>query len=190
MSFHGLTRMIDTRARTVFGGMIAAAFLTLVPSLAIGGERLLPPSARLVGPHARQRFVVEHTEGPIGTADLTSQAVFATDNPRVATVDTDGFVRPAGDGLATITATVDGRVGAGVDLGRGPRSRRALELPQPRRGGPDQAGVQRGGVSRRGGGQEWVSPDLARLRAGDRPRSADPSGPGPSRREDRARRRA
>ncbi len=103
--------MIDTRSRTVFGGMIAVALLALAPTLAMGAElRLLPPSARLVGPHARQRFLVERSEGAVGTADLTAKAVFASDNPRVATVDQDGFVRPAGDGLATITATVDGQV--------------------------------------------------------------------------------
>jgi uncharacterized protein DUF1553/uncharacterized protein DUF1549/Big-like domain-containing protein len=103
--------MIDNRSRTIFGGMIAASLLFLAPTLAIGAEqRLLPPSARLVGPNARQRFVVERTEGSVGTADLTSRAVFASDNPRVATVDQAGFVRPAGDGLATITATVDGQV--------------------------------------------------------------------------------
>jgi hypothetical protein len=90
---------------------LIAVVLYLAPSLALGAElRLLPPSARLVGPHARQRFVVERTEGSIGTADVTAKAVFATDNPRVATVDQNGFVRPLGDGLATITATVDGQV--------------------------------------------------------------------------------
>ena len=36
--------------------------------------------------------------------------MFASDNPRVAVVDREGFVQPVGDGLATITATVDGRV--------------------------------------------------------------------------------
>jgi hypothetical protein len=71
---------------------------------------LLPSSARLVGPHARQRFVVERSEKGIGVGDVTGRASFAVDNPRVAVVDRDGFVRPVGDGLATITATVDGRV--------------------------------------------------------------------------------
>ncbi len=71
---------------------------------------LLPASARLVGPHARQRFVVERSDKGIGVGDVTGRAVFAVDNPRVAVVDRDGFVRPVGDGLATITATVDGRI--------------------------------------------------------------------------------
>ena len=71
---------------------------------------LLPPSVRLVGPHARQRFVVERTDHGVGVGDVTGRAVFASDNPRVAVVDRDGFVQPVGDGPATITATVDGRV--------------------------------------------------------------------------------
>jgi hypothetical protein len=103
--------MIHTLARTIFGGMIATSLLYLAAAQAIGAElRLLPPSARLVGPHARQRFVVVQGDGSVASADMTPHAVFATDNPRVATVDRDGFVRPTGDGLATITATVDGRV--------------------------------------------------------------------------------
>ncbi|MGP0069996.1 MAG: DUF1553 domain-containing protein [Isosphaeraceae bacterium] len=103
--------MFDTQARTIFGGMIVASLLFVARTQAIGAElRLLPPSVRLVGPHASQRFVVDTTEGEVGTVDLTSRAVFATDNPRVATVDERGFVHPVGDGLATIRATVDGQV--------------------------------------------------------------------------------
>src|SRR5579863_9957582 len=99
------------RTRTTLGWMIAVVLLSVAPALAAGAElHLLPPSARLVGPHARQRFVVERTEGSTGTADLTARAAFATDNPHVATVDNNGFVHPVGDGLATITATVDGQV--------------------------------------------------------------------------------
>jgi hypothetical protein len=54
--------------------------------------------------------VVERTDHGVGIGDVTGRAIFATDDPRVATVDRDGFVQPVGDGLATITATVDGRV--------------------------------------------------------------------------------
>ncbi len=90
--------------------LIAALALTLICSAASGADvRLLPPSARLVGPHARERFIVEQVEGDSGTADLSRQAQFAIDNPRVATVDAKGFVVPVGDGLATLTATVGGR---------------------------------------------------------------------------------
>ncbi len=70
--------------------------------------RLLPSSARLDGPHARQRFIVEEVEGSVGTADLTSKAAFSIDNPRVARVDAAGVVEPVGDGLAILTATVGG----------------------------------------------------------------------------------
>jgi hypothetical protein len=96
--------------RVVFGWMIASFGMALGAAQVASAEvRLLPPSARLVGPHARQRFIVERSEGPVGMADVTSKAVFATDNPRVATVDANGFVVPAGDGLATLSATVDGQ---------------------------------------------------------------------------------
>ena len=93
----------------VFRWMFAAVAMVLGAGQALGADiRLLPPSARLDGPHARQRFIVEQTDGPVGTADVTSKAVFTTDNPRVAKVDGNGFVVPVGDGLATLSATVDG----------------------------------------------------------------------------------
>jgi hypothetical protein len=96
--------------RPAFGWMIVILVTALGTARGAGGDvRLLPPSARLVGPHARQRFIVERSEGPVGTADVTSRAVFTTDNPRVATVDASGFVVPVDDGLATLSATVDGR---------------------------------------------------------------------------------
>ncbi len=85
------------------------------PSPSRGGElALLPASARLVGPHARQRFVVERVEGAVGTGDLSASAVFVSDNRHVAEVDRQGFVRPVGDGLATITATIDGKTARAV----------------------------------------------------------------------------
>ncbi len=89
---------------------------TSLACLAAPGDELaiLPQSARLVGPHARQRFVVERVEAAVGVGDMTAKAVFASDNPRVAVVDRGGFVRPVGDGLATITATVDGRTARAV----------------------------------------------------------------------------
>jgi hypothetical protein len=95
-------------------------FFVVPPVFCIGAEAgaavsrgelvVLPGSIRLVGPHARHRIVVERTDHGVGVGDVTSRAVFATDNPHVAVVDRDGFVRPVGDGLATITATVDGQV--------------------------------------------------------------------------------
>ncbi len=98
--------------------VVPPSFSSVSPCYAAPAESgdelvLLPASARLVGPHARQRFVVERSEKGIGVGDLTGRATFAVDNPRVAVVDRDGFVQPVGDGLATITATVDGRVARG-----------------------------------------------------------------------------
>jgi len=91
--------------------MIAALIPELPTVPALGADiRLLPSSARLVGPHARQRFIVEQIEGTAAIADLTGQASFGTDNPRVATVDSKGYVVPAGNGLATLSATVGGQV--------------------------------------------------------------------------------
>jgi hypothetical protein len=99
------------RPRIAFVSTIATLILAVAPLPALAAELLLlPPSARLVGPHARQRFIVERTEAKVGVADLTGQAVFATDNPRVAKVDARGFVLPVGDGLATVSATVGGQV--------------------------------------------------------------------------------
>ena len=90
--------------RIAFGWMIASFGMALSAAQVASAEvRLLPPTARLVGPHARQRFIVERSEGPVGMADVTSKAVFATDNPRVATVDANGFVVPAGDGLRALS---------------------------------------------------------------------------------------
>jgi hypothetical protein len=97
-------------SRLVFGWMIATLAAALGNVQGAGTDvGLLPPAARLVGPHARQRFIVERSVGPVGTADVTSKAVFTIDNPRVAKVDANGFVVPAGDGLATLLATVDGQ---------------------------------------------------------------------------------
>ena len=99
-----------TTSRLSFGWMIATFATAIGNALGAGADvRLLPPTARLVGPHARQRFIVERIEGPVGVADVTSEAVFATDNPGVATVDGNGFVVPAGNGLATLSATVNGQ---------------------------------------------------------------------------------
>ena len=88
-----------------------AALVFFLITAVVGGEvKLMPASARLDGPNARQRFLVECVEAGVGTKDVTSRAVFATDNPRVATVDAGGSVVPIGNGLVTLSATVDGQV--------------------------------------------------------------------------------
>src|SRR5690242_4663660 len=92
--------MTRTPVWAVFLGMTAvpAAELTVAPA-----------AVPLVGPHASQRLLVLDSEGGRATGDHTADAAFASSNPAVATVDGDGVVRAAGDGTATITATVNGR---------------------------------------------------------------------------------
>jgi hypothetical protein len=92
-------------------GVFVAAACALGSTPAAGAElRLYPPSVRLDGPHARQRFLVARSEGNINIADLTPRAVLAIDDPRVAKFDARGYVVPVRDGLATLTAEVDGQV--------------------------------------------------------------------------------
>src|SRR6516164_8122567 len=71
--------------------------------------QLLPGSARLEGPTARQRFLVEVNDQGRWVSDRTAQAHFAIDNPRVAHVSADGTVTPTGNGLATLSAAVEGK---------------------------------------------------------------------------------
>ncbi|MBX6315056.1 MAG: DUF1553 domain-containing protein [Isosphaeraceae bacterium] len=93
-----------------FRPWIALTLWALAPTLVQGGELvLLPGSVTLDGPKVTQRFLVEAREGGRFVGDRTAQATFAIDNPRVATVSSDGIVTPLGDGTATLSATVAGR---------------------------------------------------------------------------------
>lgn len=67
---------------------------------------VLPSTLVLDGEHAAQRVLVE-SRGPMGfSGDLTTQAEFAIDDPRVARVSAEGVVTPLQDGEATLTARV------------------------------------------------------------------------------------
>jgi hypothetical protein len=70
---------------------------------------LLPSEVTLDGPRSSQRFLVETKTSASFVGDQTSSAKFAVDNPQVATVSADGVVTPAGDGTATLTATISGQ---------------------------------------------------------------------------------
>jgi hypothetical protein len=70
---------------------------------------ILPSSLSITGPHYGQRVVVEGIFADGHQEDLTSMAIIAISDPAVANLDSDKTVRPAGDGEATITATVQGR---------------------------------------------------------------------------------
>src|SRR5690349_8551176 len=88
------------------------ATLTLVlffrPPIRADEVRLLPASVRLVGPQARQRFIVEQWDGRTWVGDKSSAASYSVDNARVSRVSPQGVVTPLGNGLATLTATIGG----------------------------------------------------------------------------------
>jgi len=90
--------------------LFVLSLLALAPSITAAAERqLLPASARLDGPKAHQRFLVEDREGEAWVGDRTGEAVFSSDNPRVAAVAADGTVSPVGNGSAVIEAKVGDR---------------------------------------------------------------------------------
>ena len=68
---------------------------------------LLPPSVGLFGSEAKQQMVAEavlsdHRE------DWTRRVEWSSSEPRIASIDKDGMVRPVSDGEATITARAKG----------------------------------------------------------------------------------
>jgi len=90
--------------------LLTIALLALCSHPAARGAELilLPPTAILDGPGARQRFLVELRDEGRFIADRSGEATFTIDNPAVATVAPDGTVSPAGDGTATLTARAGG----------------------------------------------------------------------------------
>ena len=77
-----------------------AAFVAVVPD---------PPVVRLAGPTDRRLILVHGTAANGETVDLTRSSRFRSMAPAVATVDRDGFVRPAGDGRTTVVVEAGGR---------------------------------------------------------------------------------
>jgi len=67
---------------------------------------ILPPQITLTGPKASQRLLVVAQQDGQCTKDLTAKATFATSDPNVVVIGKEGVVRPVGEGVATITATV------------------------------------------------------------------------------------
>ena len=68
---------------------------------------ILPPAAELTGPEARQQLIAEGTAGD-HQEDWTCATEWSSSDPKVATVDEHGLVRPAGNGEARITARAKG----------------------------------------------------------------------------------
>lgn len=78
------------------------------------GMKILPASVSLSIPLMNQRVIVEATYADGHVADVTSQAAITLSNASIAKVDSDGpdeeFVRPEGNGRATLNASFRGRV--------------------------------------------------------------------------------
>jgi hypothetical protein len=93
----------------VIGSLLLFAAVGAGPARA-GELVLLPGSARLQGPLARQRFLVEVRDRGALVADRTADAVFTVDDPKVAAVAADGTVTPLSSGATVLTAKVGGQV--------------------------------------------------------------------------------
>ena len=70
------------------------------------GLAVLPSAAKLTGPEARQRVLVQRiVDG--GHADQVNDVELSSSDPKVVTID-NGLLVPAGNGQATVTATANG----------------------------------------------------------------------------------
>jgi Protein of unknown function (DUF1553)/Protein of unknown function (DUF1549)/Bacterial Ig-like domain (group 2) len=86
----------------------AAAKTTKASLAALTKITVLPASIAITGPHAGQRIVVEGMFADGHEEDLTSRATLAISNPGVAKLDAGAVVHPAADGVAQVSATVQG----------------------------------------------------------------------------------
>ncbi|MBI3698505.1 MAG: Ig-like domain-containing protein, partial [Acidobacteria bacterium] len=84
------------------GGVLAAQTLSV-----------LPGDVELRGPRAYQKLVVEAAWPDGHQKDVTATVRLISADPKIATVDRDGFLRPVSDGSTTVTATL-GASKAGV----------------------------------------------------------------------------
>jgi hypothetical protein len=92
--------------RSYLSAVVASLLaVTIAPAADL---KIEPAAVTLTGSHASQRLLVLAEESGQFVGDRTRQAKFTTSNVAVATVDETGTVKVAGDGEATITATLDG----------------------------------------------------------------------------------
>jgi len=79
-------------------------------SLATAGELVVyPPAVTLTGPRASAQLGAFDSAGGRATASVTASAKFSSDDPKVAVVDTNGVLKPAGNGETTIAVEHAGR---------------------------------------------------------------------------------
>jgi hypothetical protein len=69
---------------------------------------IFPAKLSIAGPHYVQRLLVEGTFADGHQVELTSRATLTNSDPNVVRLDKDEVVHPAGDGEATLTATLFG----------------------------------------------------------------------------------
>jgi hypothetical protein len=100
-------------------GVSLAAFVWLPASTAALGAgvptqlEVFPAKAKLFGPQAAQRLVVVGGFSEGARLDFTSSARFEANDPKIVTVDPQGFLRPVADGNAEVVVrvgTVEARV--------------------------------------------------------------------------------
>ena len=70
--------------------------------------QVLPATVEFSTPESRQQLIAESFTAGFHD-DATKKATWNSANPKVATVDEAGFVKPTGDGETTITATLNGK---------------------------------------------------------------------------------
>jgi hypothetical protein len=98
-------KLLDTRWSLTLSFALGVVHVAKADS----APKVMPAETVLSGPQSTQKLVVELQADGQFLGDVTDRATFHSSNPTVATVDSHGVVRPAGDGEATITATVDGK---------------------------------------------------------------------------------
>ncbi len=95
-----------------FFGLIAAL---LAAKLAAGADRVLavlPPETEFATRESVQRLLLQRRDGGEFTAQVADGIEWSSSNADVAAVDSEGVVRPVGNGEATITATVGDQTAA------------------------------------------------------------------------------
>jgi hypothetical protein len=84
-------------------------------NLAVAQLQVTPARVELDGPDSRWTLLVDSfksddiLDGTKFVLDVTRDAVFASENPEIATVNTEGVVRGVNDGATNIRVTVDGQ---------------------------------------------------------------------------------
>jgi hypothetical protein len=92
-------------------GALIGALLLSAPAhvTADSSYALIPAANTLSGKHSSQQLLLERVADALFVGEKTRDAEFSTSDSAIATVDDTGFVRPVGNGTATISATIDGQ---------------------------------------------------------------------------------